>query len=377
MIAFELPSRVFRWPAVAVAIVFVVAASSAFGQTPKDKKNPAPTAGPLQVKMAEGKFAAGKSTPDLLCVALVPGTAKAYAGGSDGKIALIDFDDPKGKPEAWDAHTGYVSGLALAGKFLVSGGSDHRLIWWDPAMKTKIRELVSHDKKWIRSVAASPDGKRVASVGDDMVARVWDAESGKLVHELIGHEKITPYGLISKLYCVRFSADGKFLATGDQTGTAIIWDAVTGKQAGKIRASNLYTADTNGHTYGGCRAVAFSPDSSRLALAGNIAGDTSTIGGSKGLVQIFDWKAGKMTHDLPTKINGFFESIQFHPKDPWLFAGCGAGDGKKVVLFDLDKKAVIQEFPTGRPILDIALNESADMLVAVGRAKAIRWHLSR
>ena len=43
----------------------------------------------------------------------------------------------------------------------------------------------AHDK-WIRKVASPvADGKLVvASVADDMVCRLWDAETGKLLHEL-------------------------------------------------------------------------------------------------------------------------------------------------------------------------------------------------
>jgi WD40 repeat protein len=356
----------------AVAVLFGTS-MGAFAQAKNNKDVPPPSAGPLVVKATKDV----KIGTDLLCVASVPGTAKVYAGGSNGKIFAIDFDGVKGEPEAWNGHVSYVSGLALAGKFLVSGGSDHKLIWWNASTKEKIREIVAHDKKWIRGVAASPDGKLVASVGDDMVCRLWDASSGKLLHDLVAHEKLIPQTLASKLYCCRFSADGKYLASGDQTGTAIVWEVASGKQVGKVRAQHLYQFDGNGHSYGGCRALAFSPDGTRLALVGNIAGDTSTIGGSKALVQIFDWKAGKMTHDLPVNINGFFESAMFHPKESWLFAGCGAGGGKKVVLFDLDKKAIVQEFPAGRPILDIALNESADSLVAVGRSEARRWQLSK
>jgi hypothetical protein len=145
----------------------------------------------------------------------------------------------------------------------------------------------------------------------------------------------------------------------------------------RVRAPNLYTADTNGHTYGGTRAIAFSPDGSRLALAGNLAGDTSTITNSKALVQIFDWKAGKQTHDMVIKFNAFFEAIAFHPKEPWLFAAAGAGEGKKVFLLDLEKSAVLQEIASNTPLFDIALNPSADTLVAVGRKKAVCWRLSR
>jgi len=354
-------------------ILGVATASVSFAQAKDKKLEPPAVPGLLTVKATqEVKVAA-----DLLCVVPIPGSAKAYAGGSNGKISVLDFDDSKATPETWDAHVSYVSGLALAGKFLVSAGSDHRLIWWNPQTKEKIREIVAHDKKWIRGVGASPDGKIVASVGDDMVCRLWNVGSGQLLHELVGHDKLLPQTLVSKLYCCRFSADGKYLASGDQTGTVIVWEVASGKQVGKVRAQHLYQFDGNGHSYGGCRALAFSPDGAYLAIVGNIAGDTSTIGGSKALMQIFDWKAGKMTHYLPVNINGFFESVQYHPKEPWLFAGCGAGEGKKVVLFDLDKKAVVQEFPVGKPVLDIALNETADALVAVGRAKALRWQLSK
>jgi WD40 repeat protein len=359
--------------AISTLILCLATTALAFAQGKETKTTPPPLPGPLTVKATQE----AKVTGDILCVVPIPGTGKAYAGASNGKISVPDFDDPKSIPDTWDAHLSYVSGLALAGKYLVSAGSDHKLIWWNTQTKEKIREIVAHDKKWIRGVAASLDGKLVASVGDDMVCRLWDAESGKLLHELIGHDKLIPQTFASKLYCCRFSVDGKYLASGDQTGTAIVWEVASGKQVGKVRAPHLMQFDGNGHSYGGCRALAFSPDGSQLALVGNIAGDTSTIAGSKGLVNIFDWKADKATHYLPVNINGFFESVLYHPKEPWLFAGCGAGDGKKVVMFDLGKNSVVQEFPAGRPILDIALNESADALVAVGRAKAVRWQLSK
>lgn len=314
-------------------------------------------------------------SPDLLCVVPVPGTAKAYAGGSDGKIYLINFDEEKPTPTSWSAHVSFVSGLALTGKHLISAGSDHQLVWWDLETQNKVRSLDAHGKKWIRSVAVSPDGKTLASVGDDMIGRLWDAETGKPIHELIGHEKLTPVALNSKLYCCRFSPDGKYVATGDQVGVALIWEVATGKQVGKIHSPLLCIADGNGHTYGGVRALGFSPDGSLLAIAGNIGQDTSTIGGSKALVQIFDWKANKQTHDFPMKINGFFESIAFHPKEPWLIAAVGAGEGKKVLIFDLPKKSVLLEFLSNANIFDITLNEKADFLIAVGRKKALRWEL--
>src|ERR671935_361000 len=104
----------------------------------------------------------------VFALARVPGTRRLFLGGSDFKVYDLDLAAPRPEPKEIGAHASYVTGVALAGKVLVSGGYDGKLIWWDVEKKAQVRAADAH-RKWVRDVAASPDGKRVASVADDMV----------------------------------------------------------------------------------------------------------------------------------------------------------------------------------------------------------------
>jgi len=46
-----------------------------------------------------------------------------------------------------------------------------------------MRTLTGHSD-WVRCVAFSPDGKRVASVSDDKLVKIWDTVTGAAVSPL-------------------------------------------------------------------------------------------------------------------------------------------------------------------------------------------------
>src|SRR5262249_36952434 len=71
----------------------------------------------------------------------------------------------------------------------------------------------------------SPDGKTVATEVSAKV-RLWDAETGKLRHELSA-----PRGGTTTLH---WSRDSKTLLSGRGDGTIVCWDAATGRHTATL-----------------------------------------------------------------------------------------------------------------------------------------------
>ena len=96
----------------------------------------------------------------------------------------------------------------------------------------------------------SPDGARLASAGEDSMARLWDAATGALLATCRGHS--------SKVLSVAFRADGARLVTTSADGTVRQWDVATGQQV---------EPPYDRHS-GEVAAAVFSPDGQWIASGG-------------------------------------------------------------------------------------------------------------
>jgi WD40 repeat protein len=196
----------------------------------------------------------------LFSVVLVPDSGQLYVASSDFKVHGIDTAAQKPELVPFEgSHESYVTSLVMSAGGLVSGSYDGRLIWWNTADRKPIRMVDAHER-WIRQLAVSPDGKTIASVADDMLCRLWDAETGEEIRRFTDHKEITPNHYPSMLFAVAFSSDGNLIATGDKVGHTAIWDAATGEKIGEVETPGLYTWDPRQrrHSIGGIRSLSFS-----------------------------------------------------------------------------------------------------------------------
>jgi eukaryotic-like serine/threonine-protein kinase len=151
-------------------------------------------------------------------LAYAPEQGWLATGGDDGQIHVLDAARRE-VLHRFDAKTSQVTALAFhSDGRLFSAGVDGMLRSWEAKGGKLLRETRSH-RQAVRSLAVSPDGKRVASSGEvpDPTVQLWDVESGQKV--------LTLRGPTLSVLCLAFSADGHWLVSGSYNGVAKLWDA--------------------------------------------------------------------------------------------------------------------------------------------------------
>jgi WD40 repeat protein len=128
------------------------------------------------------------------------------------------------------------------------------VLLWDTVTGKEVRRCGGLEDK-IRSVAFSPDGKKLAAASRDGRVCLWDAATGKELLFIPAHPGHTDAGS-GPSPGVAFSPDGKTLATVSTDRTVRLWDPGTARELGQFRAE------------AGLNTLAFTADGRNLLTGG-------------------------------------------------------------------------------------------------------------
>lgn len=187
-----------------------------------------------------------------------------------GNLGIAHAETPKDGPEFYldldtGGHRAFVKDLAFTpdGATLVSASDDKTIRIWDWRQQTSIRTIRGYigegNEGKIFAVAVSPDGETIAAggyfgkgLGDKPPygdIRLFDLRTGKLVARLKGPQYA--------VYDVAFSPDGSRLAAAGQDGFVFVWRK---GEDGSWIAETTYDADS-WHVQG----IAYAAGGTRLA----------------------------------------------------------------------------------------------------------------
>jgi len=204
----------------------------------------------------------------VLCLAVSRDGKKLASGGSNDRMVNV-WDLSPGYANAKleqtiENHADWIFGLAFSpdGKHLLTCSRDKTAKVWDLAAKESVLTFPEHQNP-VYGVAVKPDGKLGVSVGEDNqirywtttgegkqvrvagghgraifrvlyhptkpilvtcsadnTVRIWNPESGQLLHTLSGHS--------DWVYAVALSPDGTRIASGSWNGEVKLWKVADG-----------------------------------------------------------------------------------------------------------------------------------------------------
>jgi hypothetical protein len=242
---------------------------------------------------------------------------EAYQRGADGaglRFMISRALEPLDAEAATlSGHQGLVWGVEFSpeGSRLLTEGDDGTVRLWDSRTGAVQHTLAGKGRSLVVG-AWSPDGSSVVTGGAEGRLAIWDAGAGIVRTELRGHT--------AAVTSVAFGPDGKRLLSVAKDGTARIWNTASGAELAVMSIAKP----------GFDMRASYSPDGTRVAIAGTIVDET----GPRGFASLW-------TPDgtLVAELIGHESGIWYAAFDP---------SGGRVATASLDNTARVWDAASGR-----------------------------
>jgi WD40 repeat protein len=307
-----------------------------------------------------------KHASPLLGCRLDPTGQFVFAGAQDNTIQRWHL--ASGKKSELTGHKSWVRGLAFAAKekLLFAGDYAGKLLAWplEDDTPAAVRIIEAH-KGWVRALAVSPDGKTLATCGNDHLVKLWSVSDCQPLAELIGHE--------NHVYNIAFHPDGRHLVSGDLKGIVKVWDLAKASVERDLDAKVLHKYDpTFMADHGGVRSMAISPDGQLLACAGITNVSNAFAGVGNPLVVLFDWESGKHKQLLKPRENfqGTAWGVGFHATGH--IVGVAGGSGGMLYFWKPDAATDVFALKLPQNARDLDLHPDGRRLVIACADGAVR-----
>ncbi len=244
-----------------------------------------------------------------------PDSKRVLSGDNDGLVILWDLESGKDlysfKSGGFtEARSRAVHGAAFSpdGRTIAVGDYGAQLKLHDARDGRVLLVFSTQDKFGLyESLAFTPDGSKLITVGDRCDTTVWDVKTGQALRTFKGLENVKSVGV---------SPDGQLVVIGGVDGKVRIMNLETGEEVacrkGHSRAINAVAFSPNGRQFvSGCmegqaKLWNLSPSPDRIELSadrpGQLAfspdGEKLAVGGLEGGIQIWEIRSGKQVATL-------------------------------------------------------------------------------
>ena len=236
------------------------------------------------------------------------------------------------------------------GQYAVSGSKfGYKVMLWRVADGALLWER-AHESE-VECVTFSPDGKRIATGGEDYFVRIWNTETGEPLHAWEHN---------SGLDGITWSHDGQLIASGSEAGEAFLWDAKDYSLVCKVKVGSTINS------------LDFTQDNTKLVVAGNVQTPDPATGKMHygGFASLIDVASRKVIQSYAGH-TASIKSVRISPDERWIATGSFDSTAR---VYDLMSGELIKTLKEPLRIEAIAFSPDGNYLLTGGHQLFVSFY---